>query len=367
MTLSTIARTAVGHALESASAEASIALAQTTLEPEAAVLARIAAALDAYAVEVSGLTATDLGTPRDLRFTRPSRVLAGVLAAGALTPAASGLTTSTAFAAKQPVIQLPPNPGGESDDDPDVAPAGPAAETEPEPAPPAPPPPPPPTPSPPPVVASAPPAAPPAPPAPPEPTPTSPTEEPPPTVVLEPVPAPVPADPVPEATPVTTPEPAPLPPSPEPAAELPADEPTDLEPESEPSLEETDLDLPPVDLSTLQGSSGRPVTGHQPISRQSTAPPQTPVVTATRTSAPASTTRLTARLAPSAAYVVQPGDSLWSIAREHLPRHASETRIGLLAAELWAHNAERTATNDPDLLPVGTRLAIPTTTTEETS
>ena len=59
-----------------------------------------------------------------------------------------------------------------------------------------------------------------------------------------------------------------------------------------------------------------------------------------------------------ASYVVQPGDSLWSIARRLLGRDASAGRIAREVNRLWTLNRSRIATGDPDLLMVGTRLEL---------
>jgi LysM domain len=57
-----------------------------------------------------------------------------------------------------------------------------------------------------------------------------------------------------------------------------------------------------------------------------------------------------------ASYIVQPGDSLWSIAKQLLGRDASAGRIAREVNRLWSLNRSRIATGDPDLLMVGTRL-----------
>jgi LysM domain-containing protein len=57
-------------------------------------------------------------------------------------------------------------------------------------------------------------------------------------------------------------------------------------------------------------------------------------------------------------YVVQPGDSLWSIAKRLLGRDASAGRIAREVNRLWSLNRSRIATGDPDLLRVGTRLDL---------
>jgi hypothetical protein len=57
-------------------------------------------------------------------------------------------------------------------------------------------------------------------------------------------------------------------------------------------------------------------------------------------------------------HVVQPGESLWLIARDLIGHHASAARVAREVNRLWALNETRIATGDPDLLMVGTRLAL---------
>jgi hypothetical protein len=57
-------------------------------------------------------------------------------------------------------------------------------------------------------------------------------------------------------------------------------------------------------------------------------------------------------------YVVQPGDSLWSIAKRLLGGDPSAGRIAREVNRLWTLNSSRIATGDPDLLMVGTRLEV---------
>jgi LysM domain len=57
-------------------------------------------------------------------------------------------------------------------------------------------------------------------------------------------------------------------------------------------------------------------------------------------------------------YVVQPGDSLWSIAKRLLGGDASAGRVAREVNRLWSLNRSRIATGDPDLLMVGTRLEL---------
>jgi hypothetical protein len=58
------------------------------------------------------------------------------------------------------------------------------------------------------------------------------------------------------------------------------------------------------------------------------------------------------------AYVVQSGDSLWSIAKRLLGADASPAQIAREVNRLWSLNEERIATGDPDLLMVGTKLTL---------
>ena len=57
-------------------------------------------------------------------------------------------------------------------------------------------------------------------------------------------------------------------------------------------------------------------------------------------------------------YVVREGDSLWSIAADRLGDKASVAAIAREVDRLWQLNGGRIATGDPDLLRVGTRLAL---------
>jgi LysM domain len=57
-------------------------------------------------------------------------------------------------------------------------------------------------------------------------------------------------------------------------------------------------------------------------------------------------------------YVVQSGDSLWSIARTLLGPSASPARIAREVDRLWELNKDRIGTGNPDLLMVGTKLRL---------
>jgi LysM domain len=57
-------------------------------------------------------------------------------------------------------------------------------------------------------------------------------------------------------------------------------------------------------------------------------------------------------------YTVQPGDSLWSIARRLVGPRASAARIGRELNRLWELNREQIGTGDPSLIYAGTVLRI---------
>ena len=57
-------------------------------------------------------------------------------------------------------------------------------------------------------------------------------------------------------------------------------------------------------------------------------------------------------------HVVGPNESLWSIAGDLLGDDTSAARIAREVNRLWELNSARIGTGDPDLLMVGTRLAL---------
>lgn len=57
-------------------------------------------------------------------------------------------------------------------------------------------------------------------------------------------------------------------------------------------------------------------------------------------------------------HTVNPGESLWSIASDHLGPGAQPARIAREVHRLWNVNKDRIATGDPDLLMIGTRLRL---------
>ena len=66
-----------------------------------------------------------------------------------------------------------------------------------------------------------------------------------------------------------------------------------------------------------------------------------------------------ARRGPATAFhVVLAGESLWSIAKDVLGDDASVAQIAREVNRLWELNSDRIGTGDPDLLMVGTRLAL---------
>ena len=56
--------------------------------------------------------------------------------------------------------------------------------------------------------------------------------------------------------------------------------------------------------------------------------------------------------------IVEPGDSLWSIAARLLGKDASPARIARKVSQLWTLNADRIGTGRPDLVLVGTKLKL---------
>jgi nucleoid-associated protein YgaU len=57
-------------------------------------------------------------------------------------------------------------------------------------------------------------------------------------------------------------------------------------------------------------------------------------------------------------HVVRAGESLWSIAGDHLGQGASTTRIAREVQRLWQLNRERIGTGDPNVVMAGTRLTL---------
>lgn len=94
---------------------------------------------------------------------------------------------------------------------------------------------------------------------------------------------------------------------------------------------------------------------------EATAPPAAPPsgepVLRVKASAPAQDAQ-PALTKNARSHVVQPGESLWSIARTLLGSDASPAQIAREVNRLWELNKDRIGTGDPDLLKVGTRLTL---------
>jgi nucleoid-associated protein YgaU len=58
------------------------------------------------------------------------------------------------------------------------------------------------------------------------------------------------------------------------------------------------------------------------------------------------------------AHSVLAGESLWSIATDVLGAGATPAQVAREVHRVWQLNRDRIGTGDPDLLPVGTRLAL---------
>jgi len=77
-------------------------------------------------------------------------------------------------------------------------------------------------------------------------------------------------------------------------------------------------------------------------------------------SAPAPAAPSVSAPAPAGArYVVQPGDTLWSIASATLGAGAPVAKVAARVEAIWRANASAIRTGDPDLILPGTRLVIP--------
>jgi hypothetical protein len=176
------------------------------------------------------------------------------------------------------------------------------------------------------------------------------------------------AGPGPETLP-DNPEPEPSPPTPAPDPSV--DEPDPVPPPSElegaePS--ESPTPTPPAkdatDNNQTQGTA-EPKPRENPPPQPSAAVPPPPSVPAEPT-APAPAAEPQPMLTPSSAastkpgrlLVVQPGDSLWSIAKRLLGPGASPAEIARKVSRLWELNAARIGTGRPDLILVGTKLEL---------
>jgi nucleoid-associated protein YgaU len=66
-----------------------------------------------------------------------------------------------------------------------------------------------------------------------------------------------------------------------------------------------------------------------------------------------------AHLSPNARFhVVQPGESLWSIAKKLLGPNATAAQIAREVDRLWALNKDRMGTGNPNLLIAGAKLRL---------
>ncbi|HMT33895.1 MAG TPA: LysM domain-containing protein [Dermatophilaceae bacterium] len=108
---------------------------------------------------------------------------------------------------------------------------------------------------------------------------------------------------------------------------------------------------PPTDTSWT------PLDPDRPLPEWATAP--TSAAGTTTTAQPVSSTPA----ATSREYVVQRGDSLWSIAARHLGPHATTAQIAAAWPQWYAANAQ-TVGSDPDQITPGQRLVVPTQVTE---
>jgi hypothetical protein len=89
------------------------------------------------------------------------------------------------------------------------------------------------------------------------------------------------------------------------------------------------------------------------------APPEpTTIVVAQATPAPPTVSKRNTAKRGDRYHVVQPGESLWLIAGDLVGHDASAARIAREVHRLWTNNRTRIATGDPDLLMVGTKLAV---------
>jgi hypothetical protein len=94
-----------------------------------------------------------------------------------------------------------------------------------------------------------------------------------------------------------------------------------------------------------------------PVVEKAPAEPST-IVVAQETAPPPKPTKRDAATRGDRYHVVQPGESLWSIARDLVGHDASAARIAREVNRLWTRNSARIATGDPDLLMVDTKLAL---------
>lgn len=100
-------------------------------------------------------------------------------------------------------------------------------------------------------------------------------------------------------------------------------------------------------------TAGRPVVSPP---AQTSGPVAAPVAAVPARSAAPSDSKVPAG---TGARVVQPGESLWTIASNALGEGATRAEIGSMVNRLWQLNADRIGTGDPDLVRAGQELMIP--------
>jgi LysM repeat protein len=166
--------------------------------------------------------------------------------------------------------------------------------------------------------------------------------------------APIPEAPVTPGPPVASPAPPPpaevQAPAPDPAPSVPRIDRRDERTESRPKKDE-----PQRGAAGTEVAPAPPQPATEVVLQEAEPPPTLP--------ASADETETVALAPPSAPiegdrYRVQPGDSLWSIARRLLGPEASNGRIAKEVNRLWELNRERIATGDRSLIYAGTELQL---------
>jgi len=189
------------------------------------------------------------------------------------------------------------------------------------------------------------PAPPPPPPAPPPPAP-APAASPAPVAAPMPAPAqePPPAMPAPAATPAPAVKPAPPPAKPAP--------PPPPRPHSTPKPDPASPASVPVPGSKAAtnrttASSSRDIDRAESTERTRAEPILVPAASSRQT------------VSSGHSYIVEAGDSLWSIAQRLAGPRGSDARIASLVSQLWHLNASAIHTGDPSLILTGTELRLP--------